>query len=184
MERLTKVWMTLIIILSVVCFLALSGTESFSVETTSTGETGEVSLEVLNPRGVLPSTPIMGLTNPRVPDLNGKRIAILSEKEESNHFFNALEELIKKAYPTATIMRFQSPTNPMVPDNTAEVAEHCDVWLQGVKTSGSSEMDYDIRMEKHGKPGAPFCVDSLLKQRRSTESPPWLILEFWGPRVR
>jgi hypothetical protein len=166
MERLTKVWMTLIIIFSVVCFLALSGTESFSVETTSTGETGEVSLEVLNPRGVLPSTPIMGLTNPRVPDLNGKRIAILSEKEESNHFFNALEELIKKAYPTATIMRFQSPTNPMVPDNTAEVAEHCDVWLQGVKTSGSSEMDYDIRMEKHGKPGAPFCVDSLLKQRK------------------
>jgi len=133
---------------------------------TSTGEKGSVSLEVLNPRGVLPSDPIMGLTNPRVSDLNGKRIAILSEKLESDHFFDALEELIEQEYPTATILRFQSPANPSVLDNTAEVAAQCDVWLQGVKTSGSSEVDYDIRMEKQGRPGAAFSVDSLLKQRK------------------
>ncbi len=127
---------------------------------------GQASLEVLNPRGVLQSIPISGLTSPRASDLAGKRIAILSEKPESHHFFNALEELLKQKYPTATILRFDSPANPTRPDNTAEVAAACDVWLQGVKTSGSSGTDYDVKMERLGKPGAPFCIDSLMTQRR------------------
>jgi len=127
---------------------------------------GKVTLEVLNPRGVLQSVPITGLSNPRVTDLDGKRIALMSEKEESLHFFDALEELLKKKYPTASILRFDSPVNPSRPDNTAEVAEQCDVWMQGVKTSGSSVVDYDIKMEKLGKPGASFCIDSLLPQRQ------------------
>lgn len=125
-----------------------------------------ITLEVLNPRGVLQSIPISGLANPRVQDLLGKRIALMSEKVESLHFFDALEELLKKKYPTAVILRFDSPANPMRPDNTAEVAAKCDVWLQGVKTSGSSVVDYDIKMEKLGRPGAPFCIDSLLPQRK------------------
>jgi hypothetical protein len=120
----------------------------------------EVMLEVLNPRGVLHMVPITGLSNPRPKNLAGKRIALLSEKTESIHFFDALAELLTKKYPTATILRFDSPANPMRPDNTEEVARQCDVWLQGVKTSGSSEVDYDIKMEKLGKPGAPFCIDS------------------------
>jgi hypothetical protein len=41
---------------------------------------GKVTLEVLNPRGVLQSVPIMGLINPRIKDLDGKRLAIMSEK--------------------------------------------------------------------------------------------------------
>lgn len=126
----------------------------------------EVTLEVLNPRGVLQSMPISGLTNPRVKDLAGKRIAFMSEKEESLHFFDALEVLLKQKYPTCTIFRCDSPANPMRPDNTAEVAAKCDVWLQGVKTSGSSVYDYDIKMEKLGRPGAPYCIDSLLMQRK------------------
>jgi hypothetical protein len=124
------------------------------------------AFEILNPRGVLHSLPISGLTNPRPRDLAGKRIALMSEKLESLHFFDALEELLKKQYPTATILRLDSPANPMRPDNTAEVAAKCDVWLQGVKTSGSSVVDYDVKMEKLGKPGAPFCIDSLLPQRK------------------
>lgn len=132
---------------------------------TAHSETGTVTLKVLNPRGVI--QPIL-LTSPapRIQDLNGKRIALLSEKEESQHFFDGIEELIKQRYPASNVLRFPSPANPMVPDNTVEVAEQCDVWLQGVKTTGSSAVDYDVKMERLGKPGAPFCVDSLLKQRK------------------
>ena len=126
----------------------------------------KATLEVLNPRGILQSVPISGLTNPRPPSLAGKKIALMSEKIESLHFFDALEELLKKKYPNATFLRFDSPANPARPDNTAEIAAKCDVWLQGVKTSGSSIVDYDIKMEKLDKPGAPFCIDTLLSQRK------------------
>ncbi len=125
----------------------------------------EITLEVLDPRGVLSSTEVKGLSNPRVSDLNGKKIALLNEN--SDLFFNTLEKLLKKAYPTATILRFLSPASPMVPDNTAEVAKACDVWLEGVKTATSSEYDFDVKLEKLGKPGATFSVDSLIRQRKS-----------------
>ena len=127
---------------------------------------GPFTLEVLNPRGILQPVAVTGLSNPRVADLSGKTIALLSEKPESLNFFDALEDLFKRRYPTATILRFDSPANPTRPDNTAEVAAACDVWLQGVKTSGSSVTDYDAKMERLGKPGAPFCIDSLMTQRR------------------
>jgi hypothetical protein len=126
----------------------------------------KVTLEILNPRGILQSTPVSGLINPRPASLNGKKIALMSEKVESLHFFDALEELLKKKYPAATFLRFDSPANPARSDNTSEVAAKCDVWLQGVKTSGSSIVDYDVKMEKLGKPGAAFCIDSLLSQRK------------------
>ena len=126
----------------------------------------KVILEILNPRGVLHPEPVVGLSNPRVTDLNGKRIALMSEKPDAVLFFNSLEKLLKKKYPDATILRFDSPANPARPDNTAEVASQCDVWLQGVKTTTSSKVDYDIKMEKLGRPGAMFCVDTLMKQRK------------------
>ncbi len=126
----------------------------------------QVTLEVLNPRGVIPLAPVYGLSNPRIKDLNGKRIALLSEKPEAKHFFDAIEKLLLKKYPKAKILRFPSASNPAIPDNTKEVAAQCDVWLQGVKTSGSSVVDYEIKMEKLGKPGATFTIDSLLTQRK------------------
>ena len=126
----------------------------------------EVTLEVLDPRGKLVSTEVRGLSNPRIKDLNGKKIALLSEKPDSVLFFNSMEKLLRKAYPTATILRFQSPANPMMPDNTVEVTEACDVWLEGVKTSTSSGIDHDIIMERLGKPGVTFSVESLIPQRR------------------
>jgi hypothetical protein len=125
----------------------------------------KITLEVLDPRGNLVSTELTGLSNPRVKDLDGQRIALLSEKPDSVLFFNSMEKLLKKAYPTATILRFQSPANPMMPDNTLEVTEACDVWLEGVKTSTSSGIDHDIIMEKLGKPGVTFSVESLVPQR-------------------
>lgn len=126
-----------------------------------------VMLEVLDPRGELISPEVTGLSNPRVSDLNGKKIALLSEKPDSFLFFNAMEKLLRKAYPDATILRFTSPANPTVPDNTAEVAAACDLWLEGVKTSTSRGIDHDVILEKLGKPGIAFCVDVLMPQRLS-----------------
>jgi hypothetical protein len=124
------------------------------------------TLEVMDPRGVLADPAVVGLKVPRVTDLDGKKIALLSEKPDSDLFFNAMESLLKNSYPAAEILRLPSPANPFLPDNTAEVASICDVWLQGVKTSTSSRIDYDARMEMHGKPGAMFSVDALVKQKR------------------
>ena len=129
-------------------------------------EQSRVTLEVQNPRGVLESVPVTGLSNPRLSSLDGKRIALLSEKQGSIQFFDAIEALLKERFPTVTVVRFDSPGNPMQPDNTAEVAAACDTWLEGVKTSGSSVMDYCVKLEKLGKPGAPVSVAGLLTQRK------------------
>ena len=127
----------------------------------------QITLEILEPRGRLLSDKRIGLTNPRVSNLNGKKIAICSEKPDSEMFFDRIAELIKEKYPTAEILRFPSSTNPFVPDNTAEVAAACDTWLEGIKTSTSGKKAPEVELENLGKPGASVCVDSLLKQKRA-----------------
>ncbi len=126
---------------------------------------GKVKLEVLNPRGVLHSVPITGLSKSRVKDLAGKRIALISEKPDAVLFFDAMQELFKNKYPGVTFKRFSSPT-PIHQENSAEIAEQCDVWLEGVKTSGSSMVDIGVKLEKLGIPGVAFSVDGLINQRR------------------
>jgi hypothetical protein len=128
--------------------------------------TGEISLNLLNPRGILPSVPVTGLTNPRITDLSGKRIALLSDKPMAGQFFDIFEELLKEKYPAATILRFPSSDAPDTPDNTSEVASQCDAWIQGIKTSGLSPIDSEVKLEKLGKPGVAFTADNLLEQRR------------------
>ena len=54
----------------------------------------QVLLEVLNPRAVLPSIPLSGLTAPRLDSLEGKRILLLGGKPDSIVFFDALEEFL------------------------------------------------------------------------------------------
>jgi hypothetical protein len=126
---------------------------------------GQVQLEVLNPRGVLHSVPIAGLSKPRVEDLAGKRIALISEKPDAVLFFDAMQELFKNKYPGVTFKHYSSPT-PIQPETSAEIAKQCDVWLEGVKTSGSSMVDIGVKLEKLGIPGIAFSVDGLINQRR------------------
>ncbi len=126
---------------------------------------GKAKLEVLNPRGVLHSVPITGLRNPRIKDLTGKRIAFISEKPDAVLFFDAMQELFKNRYRGVTFKRFSAPT-PVQPENSAEIAKQCDVWLEGVKTSGSSMVDCSVKLEKLGIPGVSFSVDGLVNQRR------------------
>jgi len=60
----------------------------------------DIVLEVLNPRGVLHSVPVTGLAAPRLTDLAGKKIALLSEKPDVAAFYDALGKLLKERYPT------------------------------------------------------------------------------------
>jgi hypothetical protein len=126
-----------------------------------TKEAGDqVRLEVLNPRGVLPSIPVSGLTAPRLRSLEGKRIILLGGKPDSIVFFDALEELLKERYPTMTIVRsaFFSVTEGEKYD--------FDAFIEGVKTSGAGRVDNEAKLEKMGIPGVTITVDDLLPQRK------------------
>jgi hypothetical protein len=128
---------------------------------------GKATLEVLEPRGEIVLKERTGLSAPRAASLDGKRIAICSEKPDSEMFFNKIAEMIQDAYPTAAIIRFPSSTAPQIPDNTKEVAEACDIWIEGIKTSTSGKSTPDIVLEKLGKPGVSVSLDSLAKQRKA-----------------
>ncbi len=120
----------------------------------------QVVLEVLNPRGVLPSIRPSGLTAPRLGSLEGKRIILLGGKPDSIVFFDALEELLKERYPTMTIVRsaFFSVTEGEKYD--------FDAFIEGVKTSGAGRVDNEAKLEKMGIPGVTITVDDQLPQRK------------------
>jgi hypothetical protein len=138
----------------------------------------KISLNLLNPRGVLPATPITGLTNLRIADLAGKKIALLADKPMAALFFDIFEELLIKRYPTITILRFPSSDAPDNPDNTREIAAQSDAWIQGIKTSGLSPVDSEVKLEKLGRPGVAFTAENLLEQRR------WLAEDAGLPALR
>jgi hypothetical protein len=127
----------------------------------------QVTLEVLDPRGVLANPKRQGLFAPRLSDLNGKRIAILSMGSDSAAFFDAIGELLKAKYPAVEIIQLPSMGGPASPDNSAEVAAICDAWLDGVKAAGTgTRHDTSTRMERRGKPGVAICSDCLLMLKK------------------
>lgn len=63
-----------------------------------------VELKLLNPRGEIESPPTF-VPSPRVEDLAGKKIGLYSNSKQGvDNFYAVLEELLKKKYPTATIV--------------------------------------------------------------------------------
>ena len=80
----------------------------------------EVTLELLNPKGVIEPQATLGLA-PRVADLAGKRIALMhNSKQGASNLLDALEGLLKKKYPTVTIAR-QYQTGPVQPPRDPEM---------------------------------------------------------------
>jgi hypothetical protein len=64
----------------------------------------QVTLEVLNPRGEVPALPALAL-RPRVSDLSGKKIALIDNgKPGARNLLDAVQEILKQRYPTATII--------------------------------------------------------------------------------
>ncbi len=90
----------------------------------------EVTLEVLNPRGEIPASPVKGLS-PRVSDLAGKTIGLFDNgKEGAEEFLIAIRELVSAKFPTANFLHLRK-LSVLQPDealyNTA--AQKCDVFV-------------------------------------------------------
>jgi hypothetical protein len=125
----------------------------------------KVTLEVLNPRAKQEFSVPAGLFAPRPASLDGKRIAILPEKFDSNMFFDCLQELIQAKYPTSTFLMgrsgpFSGKTLPQ------DLKGNCDLWIEGVKTTGSWENDDEVELELAGIPGVVISIDELVPQRK------------------
>ena len=101
------------------------------------GQAGaQVTLEVLNPRGVTPPPPTYSL-QPRLPDLSGKKIALCENgKMGATVFFDALEEALKEKFPTITILRMPKPQGSRFAFDAKEwypeVARQSDAFIYGM----------------------------------------------------
>ena len=77
----------------------------------------QVSLEILEPRGVLKSPHREGLTAPRLTDLNGKTIALMGInipyfRSNSEPFFEVVDRKLRERYPEVKILRMNSFGTP------------------------------------------------------------------------
>jgi len=93
----------------------------------------KIELILRNPRGEIEAK-LRYAPAPRITDLSGKRIALIhNNKNGANTFLNAVEELLKEKYPTATFLR-QFTTEPNLakePGFYDEVAKASDAFIFG-----------------------------------------------------
>ena len=136
----------------------------------------KVTLEVLEPRGVLENAHREGLSNPRLTDLNGKTLALMSIHVDnlfqfgSELFFNILEEELLKRYPDIKFYRCKSFGSPSAVVNADEIAAKCDAWVEGVKDAiTQGKRDVGVFMERAGKPGVSICSDVLLRSKSALQ---------------
>ena len=92
-----------------------------------------VELKLLNPRGEI--EPIRAYAPaPRVKDLAGKKIALIhNQKSGADTFLDAVEELLKVKYPTATFLKQYTTTINLAkePAFYDEVGRSCDAFIFG-----------------------------------------------------
>jgi hypothetical protein len=91
----------------------------------------KVSLELFNPMGVIEPAKTIGLT-PRIPDLAGKKVALLNNgKSGVRNLITALEELLKQKYPTATILTQYKAGSTADPreEEFQKIAKECDAFI-------------------------------------------------------
>lgn len=134
----------------------------------------QVTLEILEPKGVLSNPKREGLSNPRLTDLNGKTIALMSIHVDalrqlgSELFFEILAEQLKERYPTIKFIFTQSFGSPNAVINADEICAQCDAWVEGVKEAiTQGRRDVGVFMERAGKPGVSICSEVLLPAKRA-----------------
>ncbi len=135
-----------------------------------------VSLEILEPRGVLDQPRREGLFAPRPADLNGRTVALMGINipvfhSSSEPFFEVVERKLKERFPGVKTLRmnsFGTPVDP--PERALDVAAKCDVWLEGVKDAHTQgRFDAGVCMERAGRPGACICVDVLRRAKEAAQ---------------
>jgi hypothetical protein len=91
----------------------------------------KVSLESLNPVGVIEPPKNIGLT-PRISDLAGKKIALLhNNKPGAANLYTALEVLLKQKYPNITVLRYYKPVPVTEPreEEFQKIAKECNAFI-------------------------------------------------------
>ena len=92
---------------------------------------GGVMLEVLNPRGEIELPPVSA-PSARIADLAGKRIGLYwNEKAGGDHFWNAIERLLREELPNTTVLRYRGAFD-LGDTLAAKIAEETDAFLYGV----------------------------------------------------
>lgn len=145
----------------------------------------QVSIEILEPRGVLENPKREGLTAPRLDTLSGKTIAMMGINIPYFHstsvpFFQALDKKLHARYPDLKVVHMDSFGTPIDPPEKAyDVAKICDAWIEGVKDAHTQgRHDAGVCMERVGKPGVSVCVDVLRRAKEAAQ-------DLYGmPRVR
>jgi hypothetical protein len=114
-------------------------------------------LEVCNPRGVR-ETEIQGLTAPRIPSIEGKKIAIIGALPESIPFNRALEKALQEKYPTAKVVYRQTG---MDAEKNIEYLRDFDAFIEGVRLSGGWPTEPPVTYEKAGIPGIHLSIETM-----------------------
>ena len=135
-----------------------------------------VTLEVLEPKGRLNDPRREGLSNPRLTDLNGKTIALMSIHVDAlfqfgtELFFDILEEELRGRYPDIRFYRCKSFGSPSAVVNADEIAAKCDAWVEGVKEAiTQGRRDVGVFMERAGRPGVSICSDILYRSKSALQ---------------
>jgi hypothetical protein len=149
-------------IFALVLVMASCGVSREEIQMNTDGFT----LEVLDPHGDLAFPERQGLSAPRLSDLNGKKIAIMAMGQDSMAFFDTIKSMLKNRYPGIEFAHF-SYGGPNSPDISAEIADACDGWIDGVKASETgSRHDTGARLEKRGCPGVAIVSDAIIKAKK------------------
>ena len=92
---------------------------------------GDVTLEVLNPRGEIAPLPIAA-PSPRLATIAGKKVGIYwNDKAGGNYFWDVVEAELKVKAPTTKIVRYNGPFDPG-DARAAAMAREVDAFLYGV----------------------------------------------------
>jgi hypothetical protein len=95
----------------------------------------EVTLEVLNPLGEIEPEPTLGIS-PRIPDLNGKTVALMDNwKTGGIYLQDRFEELLKKNYPGIKILR---TTKPQGKEGGGRLIYSADPWYPEVANAADA----------------------------------------------
>jgi hypothetical protein len=83
---------------------------------TAAAASAQVTLEVMNPRGEIPPPKTLGIS-PRGGSLDGKKIVLVDNgKYGASNFLDALADMLKQKYPTATIVMYPKPAAQTITD--------------------------------------------------------------------
>ena len=90
-----------------------------------------LTLKVSNPRGERESSVMRGIS-PRLSSLEGKKIGIYwNGKPDGDYFWDTIEGLLKKKFPTSTVVRYNGPGD-LGEAFASQIASEVDSFFYGV----------------------------------------------------